>query len=246
MGGDRVDVVVLTKNSERMLEPCLESVYRNVPVNRLIVVDGYSTDRTLGIVGKFREEHGNIIVIEDNGTRGSARSKGIKLVETEWFVFVDSDVTLCDNWYTKATSYVNKDMGAVWGIEIWDGVQNSAVLKLFLKVTRRIFELRGGTHDLLVRTATVKDIEIPENLHVFEDAFITEWISKKGYKLIAAYDPYCIHFRPAVVWTFKGSLTIILDALRFASLAKLPKYFLAYGFYAAYVVHRNLFQRKLP
>ena len=242
---DRVDVVVLTKNSERKLEKCLDSVFKTVPVNRLIIVDGHSTDKSLEIIGKFREKYGNVIVIEDNGTRGSARSKGIRMVETKWFLFVDSDVTLCDDWFNKATSYVDSDVGAVWGIEIWDGIQDSAVLKLFLKITRRIFEMRGGTHDLLVRYEAVKDIEIPKNLHVFEDAFITEWIAKKGYKLIATYDPYCIHFRPPVVWTLKGSLEILLDALRFGSLAKMPKYFLAYGFYAAYVAHRNIFQRKL-
>ncbi len=240
-----VDVVVLTKNSERMLEPCLKSIYRNVPVNRLIVVDGHSTDRTLEIVGKFQDQHGNVIVAEDCGTRGSARSKGIKLVETDWFMFVDSDVVLCDNWYKKALSFVDNDVGAVWGIEIWNGIQHPLVLKMFLKITRRIFELRGGTHDLLIRTETVKDIAIPENLHVFEDAFISEWISGKGYKLVAAYDPYCIHFRPPVVWTLKGSLSIILDALRFGSLSKMPKYFMAYGFYTLYVVYRNLFQRKM-
>jgi len=245
MSLDRVDVVVLTKNSERMLEKCLDSVFKTVPVNRLIIVDGYSTDSTLEIVGKFREKYGNVIVIKDSGTRGSARLKGIRLVKTRWFLFVDSDVTLCDDWLKKATSYVNTDVGAVWGIEIWDGIQNSVVLKLFLKITRRIFEIRGGTHDLLVRHEAVKDIDIPENLHVFEDAFITGWIAKKGYKLIATYDPCCIHFRPPVVWTFKGSLDIILDALRFGSLAKMPKLFLAYGFYTVYVVYRNIFQRKL-
>jgi len=245
MEGNAVDVVVLTKDSERMLEPCLNSVFRNIPVNRLIVIDGHSTDRTLEIVGKFQEKHGNVVMAEDNGTRGSARSKGIKLVETEWFMFVDSDVVLCDNWYTKALRFVKGDVGAVWGIEIWSGINHPVVLKTFLKITRRIFELRGGTHDLLIRTETVKDIAIPDHLHVFEDAFITEWISRKGYKLAAAYDPYCIHFRPEVVWTFKGSLNIILDALRFGSLWKLPRYFMAYGFYTIYVVHRNLFQRKL-
>jgi len=245
MSVDRVDVVVLTKNSERMLEKCLCSVFKNVPVNRLIVVDGCSTDRTLEIVGKFREKYGNVFVIKDNGTRGSARLRGIRLVETRWFLFVDSDVTLSNDWFNKATNYVNTDVGAVWGIEIWDGIQNSVVLKLFLKITRRIFDMRGGTHDLLVRHEAVEDIEIPENLHVFEDAFITGWIAKKGYKLIATYDPYCIHFRPAVVWTFKGSLDIILDALRFGSLAKMPKFFLAYGFYGVYVIYRNIFQRKL-
>ena len=245
MEADRVDVVVLTKNSERMLEKCLDSIYRTVPVNRLIIVDGYSTDSTLDIVGRFEEKFGNVVVVEDGGTRGSARLKGIRLVETAWFLFVDSDVVLCDNWFSKAAVYVDRDVGAVWGIEIWDGLQNSAALKLFLKITRRIFEMRGGTHDLLVRHEAVEDIEIPGNLHVFEDAFIAEWIIKKGYKVVAAYDPYCIHFRPAVVWTFKGSLDIVLDSLRFGSLMKMPRYFLAYGFYAIYVAYRNLFQRKL-
>jgi glycosyltransferase involved in cell wall biosynthesis len=245
MSLDRVDVVVLTKNSERMLEKCLDSVFKNVPLNRLIIVDGHSTDRTLEIVDKFHAKHGNVIVIQDSGTRGSARLRGIRMVETGWFLFVDSDVTLCNCWFNKAINHVNRDVGAVWGIEIWDGIQKSVVLKLFLKITRRIFDMRGGTHDLLVRLEAVKDIDIPENLHVFEDAFIKEWVAKKGYRVIATYDPYCIHFRPPVVWTFKGSLDIILDAVRFGSLAKMPKLFIAYGFYTAYVVYRNVFQKKL-
>ena len=49
----QIDVVVLTKNSERTLEKCLNSIYKNIPVNRLIVIDGYSTDRTMKIVKKF-------------------------------------------------------------------------------------------------------------------------------------------------------------------------------------------------
>ncbi len=244
MGARRVDVVVLTKNSERMLEKSIESIFRTVPVNRLIIVDGFSTDHTLEIIDNFQKKHGNVVVIKDNGTRGSARLLGIRSVETSWFLFVDSDVVLCDDWFTKATSYVNQGVGAVWGIEIWDGLQNSHLLNLFLRITRRIFEMRGGTHDLLVRHEAIKDIEIPRGLHVFEDTFIAEWVMKKGYKLIATYDPYCIHVRPPVVWTFKGSLNIVSDALRFGSLAKKPKLFLAYGFYTVYVLYRNIFQRK--
>ena len=81
---------------------------------------------------------------------------------------------------------------------------------------------------MLVRYETVKDIDIPRNLHVFEDAFIKEWIVKKGYRVIAAYDPYCIHYRPPVVWTIKGSLDILVDTLRFGSLLKMPKLVMAY------------------
>jgi len=239
-----VDVVIITKNSERMLSECLKSVYKNVPVNRLIVVDGYSTDKTLEVVREFQKKHGNILLIQDKGNRATARQKGIDQVKTEWFMFVDSDAVLCKGWFKKAEKYLDQNVGAIWGIEVWSTIQNPAILKIFLWVTRKIFDLRGGTHDTLIRTGLVKDIEIPKLLHVFEDAYIKDWITQKGYKLIACYDPYCIHFRPAVVWTFKGSLDIILEALRYGSLAKMPKFFLAYGFYAVYVIYRNIFQRK--
>ena len=204
-----VDVVLLTKNSERVLEKCLESVYQNVPVNRLIVVDGYSTDRTLEILSQFNRKHHNVKVVYDRGTRATARQKGIENVETEWFIFVDSDVVLCRNWYQKAIKHINNNVGAVWGIEVWSTLQNQATLKMFLIITRKIFELRGGTHDTLIRVNLVKDIEIPKNLHVFEDAYIKEWITRKGYEMVACYDPYCVHYRPPNVWTLQGSLSII-------------------------------------
>ncbi|MEM2103012.1 MAG: glycosyltransferase family 2 protein [Candidatus Bathyarchaeia archaeon] len=244
-GIGKIDVVVLTKNSEAQLERCLGAVYRNVPVNRLIVVDGYSTDKTLSIIKKFSKKHRNVLLIQDNGSRGKARKIGIKNVQTDWFMFVDSDAVLCNGWFEKARNLIDKDVGAVWGIEVWSEIQNSRVLRLFLRVTRKIFDLRGGTHDLLLRREAVEDIVIPENLHVFEDAFIKDWITKKGYRVIATYDPYCIHYRPQTVWTTKGSINIIADAFRFGALRKMPKYILAYGFYTAYVVYRIMSQKQL-
>jgi len=239
-----IDVVVLTKNSERQFERCLSAIYGNVPVNRLIVVDGNSTDKTLEILGKFEKRYGNVVLIQNIESRGYARQIGIKNVETEWFMFVDSDAILCKGWFEKAKALISEKVGAIWGIEIWSGIRNPNVQKLFLKVTRKIFEYRGGTHDLLVRHKAVKDIAIPKDLHVFEDAFIKKWIDEKGYKVVAAYDPYCLHARPESAWTTKGSIDIIVDTLRFTSLRKMPKYILAYGFYAAIVIHHLLSRKK--
>ena len=233
-----VDVVIITKNSERMLNACLRAVYGNVPVNRLIVVDGYSTDNTLEIVRQFQKEHGNVLVIQDKGTRATARQKGIDRVETEWFMFVDSDAVLCKDWFKKAERYLGENVGAVWGIEVWSTIRNPVMLKMFLLVTRKIFDLRGGTHDTLIRTELVKDIEIPKILHVFEDAYIKDWITQKGYKLVACYIPYCVHFRPASVWTIRGSLNIIADAIRVGRLTLLVKLTFAYGVYTAYSVYQ--------
>ncbi|MGA2524544.1 MAG: hypothetical protein ABSF65_10390 [Candidatus Bathyarchaeia archaeon] len=47
---NQVDVVLLTKDSAHKLSNCLTSIYKNVPVKNLIVIDGFSTDGTLKIL----------------------------------------------------------------------------------------------------------------------------------------------------------------------------------------------------
>ncbi|MGB9693798.1 MAG: glycosyltransferase family 2 protein [Fervidobacterium sp.] len=236
-----VDVVVLTKNSERMLRECLTSVYENVPVNRLIIVDGYSTDATLTIVKEFNEKYGNVVIVKDKGTRGTARQKGIREVKTDWFMFVDSDVILCKDWFKKAEAFIKENVGAVWGIEIWSVLKNSKMLKLFERITMKIFEKKGGTHDLLVRRKAVEDICIPPHLHTYEDRYIKKWICKKGYEIIPAYDPYCIHYRPENVWTIRKSVSLIADEIRLA--IRNPQLLLSFAVYAAIVLHQNALRR---
>ena len=239
-----VDVVLLTKNSERVLKECIESVYQNVPVRQLIVVDGYSKDKTLEILNQFNEEHHNVKIFFDRGTRATARQKGINHVSTDWFMFVDSDVILCKEWYKKVQKYMREDVGAIWGIEVWSTIQNPKTLNLFLLITRKIFEVRGGTHDTLIRTDLIKDIGIPKNLHVFEDAFIKDWITSKGYRVVACYNPFCIHYRPPTVWTLRGSLGLVAEAFRFGRPRLISQLLLAYGFYTAYSMYQLLGQGR--
>jgi glycosyltransferase involved in cell wall biosynthesis len=233
-----VDVVLLTKNSERKLKECLESVYQNIPVAKLIAVDGRSNDKTIDILNWFNEKYHNVKIISDKGNRATARQKGIENVTTEWFLFVDSDVILCDGWFKKAQQYISADVGAVWGTEIWSTIESPTTLKLFLLITRKIFEVRGGTHDTLIRTELVKDIEIPKKLHVYEDAYIKDWIEQKGYRVIPCYIPFCIHHRPPNVWTFKGSVGLMSDAFTLGDPMLIGKLIAAYGFYAGYAVYQ--------
>jgi glycosyltransferase involved in cell wall biosynthesis len=231
-----VDVIILTKNSERLLRECIDSVYRNIPVNSLIVVDGCSTDKTLQIVKEFQERHGNVIFVEDKGTRGSARQKAMNKVTSDWFMFVDSDVVLSENWFAKAERLIKDDIGAIWGIEIWSVLKKMKILKLFERVTLKIFEKRGGTHDLLVRRKAIEDIHVPSYLHTYEDAYIKSWICKKGYRVIGVYEPYCLHFRPNKVWTMKQNVSFITSDLKYA--ARHPSLMLSYGFYAGIVIYQ--------
>ncbi len=235
---DSVDVIMLTKNSDRKLKECLESVYKNVPVARLLAVDGYSTDKTLAILNEFNEKHHNVKIILDKGNRATARQKGIAEVATDWFLFVDSDVVLCDGWFRKAQRNIDAKVGAVWGTEVWSTIGSSATMKLFLLLTRKIFEVRGGTHDTLIRTALVKDIVIPKKLHVYEDAYIKDWIEKKGFRAVPCYVPFCIHYRPPNVWTWKGSVRLMAEAFTLGDTKTIGKLLAAYAFYTGYAIYQ--------
>jgi glycosyltransferase involved in cell wall biosynthesis len=228
-----IDVAILTMNSERMLRECITSVYENVPVKNLIVVDGFSTDSTANIVQEFQEKYGNVIFHQEKGTRGSARQTAIQMVKSEWFMFVDSDVILSKNWFVEAEKLVKEDVGAVWGIEIWSVLKDSKLLTLFERVTLKIFEKRGGTHDTLIRRKTVEDIKIPFQLHTYEDGYIKDWIEKKDYKVLGVYEPYCVHFRPEAVWTVEKHIELMVSDLKYA--VHRPILLLSYGFYSVIV-----------
>jgi glycosyltransferase involved in cell wall biosynthesis len=240
-----VDVAILTMNSQRMLRECVNSVYANVPVNNLIFVDGYSTDGTADIVKEFQDKYENVTFIQEKGTRGSARQTAIGRIKTDWFMFVDSDVILSKNWFAEAEKLVKDDVGAIWGIEIWSVLKGTNVLKLFERVTLKIFEKRGGTHDLLVRKVMVEDIKIPPNLHTYEDGYIKSWINKKGYKVLGVYEPYCIHFRSEEVWTAKKHLEFMISDLKYAVHRPilLPSY-IFYSLIVAYQIATSMLKRK--
>jgi glycosyltransferase involved in cell wall biosynthesis len=234
---EAIDVVMLTKNSEHLLTECLDSIYENVPVKRLIVIDGFSTDNTLKIMEKFNRKYRNVKIIMEQGTRAKARERGIAEVETDWFMFADSDVILCKDWFAKAEKYIDKDVGAIWGLNVdfIPNVKNKLFLKSLLLVARECFNLRGGMHDTLIRRELVKDIKIPEQLHAYEDAYIVNWIKKKNWKVIAGDNIYCLHLRPRNDWNLKESFSLAFLELRCGlAYSHIFKYAFYYPFFMLY------------
>jgi glycosyltransferase involved in cell wall biosynthesis len=205
----QVDVVLLTKNSEHLLGKCLTSIYQNVPIKNLIVIDAFSNDRTLDIIEKFNRKFGNVLLIQMQGSRAKARTEGIKSVNTEWFMFVDSDVLLCKDWFKKAQADLESGVGAVWGlnVDVLPNVTNKRILKFQSLIARQCFKLRGGTHDTLILKKAVDGIRIPEQLHAYEDAYIVRWIEDRGYKAVVGSDIYCLHYKPPENWQLQNGIT---------------------------------------
>ncbi|MCW4001076.1 MAG: glycosyltransferase family 2 protein [Candidatus Bathyarchaeota archaeon] len=212
----QVDVVLLTKNSQHLLRKCLTSVYQNVPIKNLIVIDGFSSDRTLKILDEFNRRYGNVKLFQMEGSRARARTAGIAKVTTEWFVFVDSDVILSRGWFSKIQSDASKGVGAVWGvnIDLLPNVKNRHILKVQMRVARRCFKLRGGMHDTLILHKAVAGIRIPEELHAYEDAYLVRLIERRGYKVLVASEAYCLHDKPPDNWSLKNGLSQSIVELR--------------------------------
>lgn len=183
-----MDVVTLTHNSGKTLRRCLESIEREIPNPRIIIVDRYSTDNTVQIAREFNCE----IYFEDKGV-GYARQLAYSKCETEWIVDVDSDVVLHKNWYNDMIRFIEDDVGAIEALSVLTCFPEY-IIGLYRKGYREEFENmkiyrelkkkdRGTTGHTLIRKEAIKDLKIP-NVKTWEDFIISNHVLERGYRWI--------------------------------------------------------------
>lgn len=94
---DAVDVIIPIVHTNELWESNLLSFYREIPINRLLIGDGGCIDDSIEIARKFSR-----VEIFDHRTfksLGYSLRKLIEAVETEWFIYLHSDVYLADGWF---------------------------------------------------------------------------------------------------------------------------------------------------
>jgi hypothetical protein len=72
---------------------------------------------------------------------------------------------------------------------------NKFLVFMFKWMETRVFNIRGGCHDILIRHDCVKDIKIPSQLHTLEDAYIKDWITAQNYKVVVSHNSWCRHYK---------------------------------------------------
>jgi len=76
--------VVLTKNEERHIGPCLDSL---AWIERRVVFDSFSTDRTCDTA----REHGAEVVQRPFTDYAAQRNAAMEMIDADWIFFVDAD-----------------------------------------------------------------------------------------------------------------------------------------------------------
>ena len=80
----KVSAIVLTYNNETGIKRCLDALSW---VHELIIIDSYSTDRTLAIARQYTDH----IYQRDYQKYARTRNWGLSLASYEWVLHVDSD-----------------------------------------------------------------------------------------------------------------------------------------------------------
>ena len=86
-----ISAVIITKNEERNIEKCLESLKW---VDEILVVDGFSTDKTVEIAKSYGAK---IVEHKFEGDFGLERNMGNENATSDWILALDADEAIPEN-----------------------------------------------------------------------------------------------------------------------------------------------------
>jgi len=174
---DRVDVIIPVKNTKDNWEDCLGSFYREIPIDRLLIGDGGSIDDTIKIVRKYPR----VTVFDQSKLNllGYRIKCLIEEVETEWFVYLHSDVSLPKGWYEEMCKYRGRwDWFECRRIAVYpDGKQQ--------ELTGQYKKSRAYSGSQMGKTAVLKKAVEPiqdDYIYRTEDIIIKQYVESLGYK----------------------------------------------------------------
>lgn len=187
----KVDVAVCTYQSEKYLDQCLMSIKKNVPFHKLIVVDHYSTDRTIEIAKKH-----NVEIYFENVSLGYARQIAIEHSNAPFILFVDSDVVFYDDeWFRASVMLFNDEqrkVGAI-GVEVparlppWRQKYVDFWWKTIPQIRRPSF-----SNVYFLRRKAIEGIKIPNQLELMNKSSSENMLNEKDGRYMLFKRKVCI------------------------------------------------------
>ena len=120
----KVSIHIPAFNAERTINECIDSLFnQTVPFDEIIVVNDFSSDKTLEILKKYK----TIKIINNKMNMGLSysRNQAIKNSRNEIIASIDADVILEDQWLEKMLFYLNKDGISMCGGKLEEKLTNN-------------------------------------------------------------------------------------------------------------------------
>lgn len=146
-------VVIPVYNREGIVLRTLESLDSQTCRDfRVVLVDNASTDRTSEVLEQWRRRTSlEVEIISENRPgAAAARAAGLKICNTEWVMFFDSDDIMLSGHISRALDAVRRHPDAdLIGWDIWHTENNRRTLKPFVTSDIRYRSLFNGTMSTL-------------------------------------------------------------------------------------------------
>ncbi|OGX11595.1 MAG: hypothetical protein A2351_06300 [Omnitrophica bacterium RIFOXYB12_FULL_50_7] len=142
-----LSIVILTYNSQKHIEACLDSVFRQKTADiEVVVVDNASSDKTKEII---KGHYPRVKLIENPKNFGAskARNQGIECSSAEWILSLDSDVVLGDGFIEKfeaAWQLLTDDIGMIQPQVLMEDGKTIYSQGIHLTALRRFHDLNQG------------------------------------------------------------------------------------------------------
>jgi glycosyltransferase involved in cell wall biosynthesis len=168
MSENKLDIIMRTKDSAEMLKLSLDSILQEIPVRKVIIVDGGSVDDTIKIASQYREVE---IHVKPELNLGQATKFGFSIAKTEWVAVIDSDVVLKKGWFSEMSRYM----------DLSDAVEGCRIDYYRLKVIRNFTKVRYGVFgQTLIRRKYLQDEDL--DTPYGEDAAIKYHFDENGLR----------------------------------------------------------------
>ena len=216
----KFSIIIPTYNSEKYIKSCLESIFNlNYPQNdyEIIVVDGGSKDRTLGILKDYKVK----LVHSKNISISNSRNLAVKQAKGKNLVFIDSDCLADKGLLNIADKYLDKY--ACCGSFYKASKKHGWVAKTWLFIEGKkkgiVDWIPAGT--LIVKKKIFLELNgFDEKLETQEDTDFCYRLARKGYKIYNVPEIASTHigqtdnlkdFFKKEIWRGKGLIRGIKD-----------------------------------
>jgi glycosyltransferase involved in cell wall biosynthesis len=208
----KVSVIVPIYKVESYLKRCIESILKQTYKQlEIILVDDGSPDSCGDIAEQYAKEDSRIKVLhKENGGLSDARNFGMKYVNGEYVIFVDSDDWLAPNLVEKlikamikyqadlvqtAFYYAHDDYlqfdNRVYNVEESPAVFDNQTLMKELVVNEKVKNFAWGK---IYRTSLIKDIPFKKGV-LFEDVFWAHKVMMRVNKFVLLNEPLYFYYQ---------------------------------------------------
>ena len=177
-----ISFIIPAHNEEKVIGECLKSILLQIKSLKekceIIVVNDGSNDKTADIVKHFSDKRIKLLNFEKGHSAAFSRNKGSEVAKGEYFVFLDADQLIEENFLHELANFLKKEQEVLSFFVLprnpktliqkaWAGFRNAHYCRAFV-----------------FRKDVFLKLKFDERLFYIEDNELWERFSKAGYKLV--------------------------------------------------------------